>query len=253
MSNVIENGNYCVYIHTSPSGKKYVGQTMRKPEQRWGKNGIHYISKRKNGEYMNPAFANAIFKYGWENFEHEIIANNLTKEEADNFEKLLIKKLNTMNFKYGYNCVSGGSNGVPSEETRKRQSEAQKGEKSHMYGKHLPEETRRKISESRKGIIFSEEQKRKISESHRGENHPFYGTHRSEETKRKIREAKKMHKVAQYNLQGELIKIWNCMTDAGKELNIDISNILKCCRGKRKNAGGFIWQDYEDENIKHIV
>ena len=54
-----------------------------------------------------------------------------------------------------------------------------------------------------------------------------------------------MHKVAQYNLQGELIKVWECMSDAGRELGIDISNILKCCKGKRKNAGGFIWKNYE--------
>ena len=27
MGNIIENGNYCVYVHTSPSGKMYVGQT----------------------------------------------------------------------------------------------------------------------------------------------------------------------------------------------------------------------------------
>ena len=66
MSNVIENGNYCVYIHTSPSGKKYVGQTMRNPEQRWGKNGIQYLNKKKE-KYTHPAFANAILKYGWDN------------------------------------------------------------------------------------------------------------------------------------------------------------------------------------------
>lgn len=45
MGNIIENGNYCVYIHTSPSGKMYVGQTGLKPEQRWGKDGSRYLSK----------------------------------------------------------------------------------------------------------------------------------------------------------------------------------------------------------------
>ena len=245
MSNVIENGNYCVYVHTSPSGKRYVGQTARKPEVRWGKNGIHYLNKKK-GKYTHPAFAKAILKYGWDNIEHEIVASNLTREEANHFEQLLIEKLNTMDSEYGYNCTSGGNNATPSKETRKKMSEAQKGEKSHMYGKLVPEETRKKISESRKGIVFSEETKKNMSMAKSGKNHPFYGTHRSKETKRKIREAQKMHKVAQYTLQGEFIKTWDCMTDAGKELNIDISNILKCCKGKRPNAGGFIWKNYED-------
>ena len=245
MSNMIKNGNYCVYVHTSPSGKRYVGQTGRSPEKRWGKNGIHYLNK-KNGKYTHPAFSKAVLKYGWDNIEHEIIASNLTKEEADNFEKLLIKKLNTMNPEYGYNCTSGGSNGAPSEETRKRQSEARKGEKSHMYGKHLSEETKEKIGKAHRGKVVSEETKKKLSESHKGKNHPNYGKHRSDETKKKIREAQKMHKVIQYSLQGELIRIWNCMTDAGKELGIDISNILKCCKGKRPNAGGYVWKDFVD-------
>lgn len=245
MEKTIEDKNYCVYVHTSPSGKKYVGQTCRDPEKRWGKNGIHYLQKKKN-KYQHPAFANAILKYGWENFEHEVIASNLTKEEADNFEKLLIKELNTMDFKYGYNCMSGGSNGTPSEETRKRQSEAQKGEKSHRYGKHLTEEMKKRLSEAHKGKVFSEDTRKNMSKAKSGENHPLYGTHRSEETKRKIRDGQKKHKVIQYSLQVELIKVWDCMTDAGKELGIDISNILKCCKGKRPHAGGFIWRDYED-------
>lgn len=249
MGKIIGNGNYCVYIHTSPSGKRYIGQTCQDPKQRWGKNGIKYLSKRKN-KYIHPAFANAILKYGWDNIEHEIIASNLTKEEADNFEKILIFKLDTMNPEFGYNCTSGGSNGTPSEETRRRQSEAQSGEKSHKYGKHLSDETKKKISDSHKGRVFSEETRRIMSEAKSGKNHPFYGTHRSEETKKKIREAQKMHKIVQYSLQGELIRVWDCMTDAGKELGIDVSNILKCCKGKRPNAGGFIWKDYNDENVK---
>ena len=63
-----------------------------------GKDGSGYLIK-KNDKYCQPAFASAILKYGWNNFEHEIVANNLTKEEADDFEKLLIKKLNTMKAK----------------------------------------------------------------------------------------------------------------------------------------------------------
>ena len=85
MGKIIENGNYCVYIHTSPSGKKYVGQTGKTPEQRWGKGGSHYLKKEKDGEYMHQAFARAILKYGWDNIEHEVVASNLTREEADNF------------------------------------------------------------------------------------------------------------------------------------------------------------------------
>lgn len=57
-----------------------------------------------------------------------------------------------------------------------------------------------------------------------------------------------MRKVNQYDLQGNFIKQWNSITDFLKEnsLNLKNSNITTCCKGKRKNAYGFIWK-YADE------
>lgn len=203
----IESRNYCVYVHTSPSGKMYVGQTGTSLKHRW-RDGDGYLYKYKDrDEYKQPAFAHAILKYGWENFEHEVIAGNLTKEEADKFEMLLIEKLDTMNPKYGYNCVGGGSKGFPSEET-----------------------------------------KRKISKAFKGENHPLYGKHHSEETKKKISESHKMigRKIAQCDLNGNIIKIWDCMIDAVNEFGVDKSAIWRCCNGKSKTSCGYIWKYYED-------
>lgn len=280
MDNVIENRNYCVYIHTSPSGKKYVGQTgEKKPEYRWKNGGAGYLYKNNNGEYKQPAFAYAILKYGWDSFEHEIVASNLTEEEANIFEKLFIKKLNTMNPKYGYNCRKGGSGGgelseevrkklseankgkVMSEETKRKISESMKGENHYLYGKHPSEEARRKMSESHKGYVMPEETKKKISESQKGENHYRYGKHCSEETKKKISEHNKgmfigadhpmAKRVVQYDLQGNFVKIWDCIKDVEKMLNIRPANICKCCKGDRNKAGGFVWRYYED--VKEIA
>ena len=233
MGKVIENGNYCVYVHTSPSGKMYVGQTKLKPKNRWRNNGEGYLHKNKNGEYNQPAFANAILKYGWENFQHDVIASNLTKKEADKFENSVINKLNTTNPKYGYNCRFGGNSG---------------GE--------LSEEAKKKLSVANEGKRHSEETKRKISESLKGENHYLYGKHRSEETKRRISEKNKglllgakhpqAKKVMQYDQYGNFIKLWDFAKDAAMTLNISYPNICKCCKGNRKTAGGFIWKYYED-------
>ena len=78
-----------------------------------------------------------------------------------------------------------------SEETKKKISEARKGKK-------LSEETRNKISEANKGhpgyFIGKHHSKEWImnkSDSMKGENNPFYGNHHSEETKKKISEAQK--------------------------------------------------------------
>lgn len=49
---------------------------------------------------------NAINKYGWENFEHIILATGLTFEEANLKEKEYIEKFNSIN--NGYNIQSGG-------------------------------------------------------------------------------------------------------------------------------------------------
>ena len=51
-----------------------------------------------------------------------------------------------------------------------------------------------------------------------------------------------LKKVAQYNTDGELIKIYNSATEAGKELGMSSAYIQDCCRGKKKTAYKYIWK-----------
>jgi len=67
-----------------------------------------------------------------------------------------------------------------SEETKRKMSESKRGEKNHQYGKPLTPETKRKMSEARKG-----------------EKHYLYGETRSEETRRKIGEANRNRVVSE--------------------------------------------------------
>lgn len=93
----------CVYIHTiNENGKKYVGQCTGDPKTRWGS---------KGHRYKGQLFYRAIQKYGWDNISHEIVANNLSQEEADSLEKDLIAKYHTTNHEYGYNICLGGKDG----------------------------------------------------------------------------------------------------------------------------------------------
>ena len=88
-----EDAKWTVYIHIVPkelSGydwdKYYVGVTKQKVERRWGySTGIHYRKSTR--------FYKAIEEYGFKNIKHEIIAENLTKDEAYDFEECLIKEL----------------------------------------------------------------------------------------------------------------------------------------------------------------
>ena len=137
------------------------------------------------------------------------LKQNLTEEEAFNHEKYMIAVFGRKDLGTGilHNRTDGGegpSGVIKSEETRRKLSEANKGEKSHMYGKSLSQETRRKLSELNKGEnnpnygkSHSEETKRKISEAKKGENNYWYGKSHSEETKRKISEGNKSKEVSE--------------------------------------------------------
>lgn len=97
---------YCVYCHRNKiNGKRYIGQTMYqdKPELRFGSNG--------NGYKSHILFYRAIQKYGWDAFDHYIIQDNLTKEEADELEILNIAVYNTTDNRFGYNIAIGGQGG----------------------------------------------------------------------------------------------------------------------------------------------
>ena len=143
---------WCVYIHTcKENNKRYIGQT-RNLKNRWSNEGAKYLYKQKDGSWRQPAIARAILTYGWDGFTHEVVADNLTKEEADKLEIELIEKYNTLNPKFGYNIRKGGSHGSLSEESIKKMREtigdSRKKENNAFYGKKHTEETKQKIREN---------------------------------------------------------------------------------------------------------
>lgn len=119
--------NYTVYMHVCPNGKRYIGITRQIPERRW-RNG--------NGYKHNKHFWNAIQKYDWNNIEHIIIENNLTKEQAENMEIELIAKYRSTEQDRGYNIANGGNTiGTHSIETKKKISDKCKfSKKTHCNG-----------------------------------------------------------------------------------------------------------------------
>lgn len=52
--------------------------------------------------------------------------------------------------------------------------------------------------------------------------------------------------INQYDLDGNFIKSWHGYYEIQRELNINISNIVACCKKRRKKAKGYIWK-YEEE------
>lgn len=142
--------NYCLYVHTNKINRKvYIGITNN-TERRWRNNGIEYKPKKEN----TRPFWNAICKYGWDNFEHDIIFNNLSYEDACELEKYYIKLANSTNNNYGYNVAIGGNGG-------------------HIYKEH---------PKGMKGKTHTDEWKNEHSKKMSGENNPFYGKTWTNET-----------------------------------------------------------------------
>lgn len=173
--------NYKLYIHVAPNNKVYVGVTSNSLSSRFGSNGNGYKTQR--------LFWRAIQKYGWENFQHIVLADHLSKEWAYKLEQYLILEYKSNNPLYGYNQSSGG-------------------EKSPLGSHHK----------------LSEDTKRKMSESRRGEKHPLYGKHHSDATKCKIRDSMIGNKNALGSIRSEetrkkisLVAKGRVMSDATKE------------------------------------
>ena len=231
---------WCVYMHTSPSGKRYIGITSQTPNKRW-ENGNGYLKKKNNTQYDQPAIAYAIIKYpDWENqWKHEILFDNLCEKDAKEIEQSLITKYQTTNPEFGYNITGGGDGHVgysPNQETRRKISE---GVKKSM----TPDVIEQKREAALRRPAMSEETKKKISESHSGDKHPLWGKHHSEETKEKMRCARIGKNVGENHPRArsiycfELNEIFGSLMDAENKYGFNHANIAACCRGKLKSAG----------------
>ena len=234
-----EPKNYTVYMHINKiNNKKYIGITKTSVNKRWGCNGTGYRDNKQS------VFYRAIQKYGWDNFEHKILYENLSQDEACNIEVKLIKEYKTQNKNFGYNVQPGGqlgNSGITfSEESKKKMSEAHKGKKLTEEHKkkisqgcrgHKPcvhsEETKKKLSQINTGKTLSEDIKHKISKS-------LTGIKRSPETLQKRKNNNPMN-VSVYC--PELNMTFQTISDAAKYTGAVRSNIQQCLRGKRHTAG----------------
>lgn len=171
------------------------------PHKRWC-NGIGYRT--------NEHFWNAICKYGWDAFTHEILFKELTLEEASVLEKKLIGEYKTTDPKHGYNIALGGFGG----------------------GHPTTEETKQKISKAKRGKPCSEEQKKKLSELNRGKIPTNL-----DDIHRKNKKC-----VDQFDVNGNYIATHMSIEEAAQTCKANKSAIGNCCNGRYKTAGGFIWK-----------
>lgn len=243
--------NYKVYMHRNKINKKvYIGITKQKCEERWKHDGLGYQKQEK--------FFRAILKYGWDNFEHIILFEGLTAEEASKKECELITLYDSYN--NGYNANLGGSVTNHSLATLEKMRQS-------MTGKKHTQETKNKISVAK--------DKDKVSvlciETHKiyssiADASAETGTDKSsiikcckgimlsaggltwryadldryilykEATETRVNKSKKAVVCIETNT------IYETVRAAAQATGADESGIVKVCKGKQKTAGKYHWK-----------
>lgn len=235
--------HWIIYMYTFPNGKRYVGKTKRT------------LSKRQRYNFTGyercTVLWKAIQKYGIENIEQEILfENDMTDKNAARLEQVCIAlfKVNCNRFsnpKFGYNLTDGGDGlaGWHPDESRLAELKAQMYEFAEMRrGTHPSEETRRKQSEAKIGKKrgpMSESTKQKISQANSRAN-------MSEETHIRRSNSKKKQVIAIHNITQERIVFDSC-EDAAQYFGVRTSTVSRWCKKLRKPSVNYNF-DYLSTN-----
>ena len=167
------------------TGKLYIGQTITDRK--------YYIG---SGSY----FLRSVKKHGKESFKRINLKSCNCQEDLNFWEKHYITLYNSL-VPNEYNLDLGGNGvGKCSLEHKRKMSEVMRGRLSPMLGRHHTEDTKKKISKTKKekyqrknhpmyGKKHSVESIRKMSEVKIGKNNSRFGKHHTVETKKKMSEA----------------------------------------------------------------
>ena len=252
-----------LYMHISPNGKKYVGITCQKPEKRW---------RKGKGYIKNEYFYRAIQKYGWDNFQHLIIFDDLTEDEANRLEEEYIRKYNLTDHNFGYNLHTGGLHHTETQETKEKISNSRKGlmvgKDNPFFGKKHTKETLEKIQKKVDQYSIDGEYIQtflSVTEASKATSADKSDIVRACKGKRKViggyqwkytisdkiikpykRKAHNSKKVVMYSIDGEKIATFESTAAASKAFDKNAcASIGACCRGEQLTAYGYTWR-YEE-------
>lgn len=226
-----------IYVYTSPSGKKYIGQTIHSLMERSGKRGHGYRGCE--------CFYSAIQKYGFDTFKREIL-KEVKISELDETEKEFIQKYNTL-MPNGYNISAGGQMIGKSRKIRAvYQYSAVDGSLIREWEGGAPEIARETNINGN----------RALERCLIGKSYTCYGycwsyikmEHFPIENK-KVDNNKK--EIKQYSLNGkELLRVFSSISEAARESGCERSAIKRCCRGELHYHGGYIWRFSDESNLE---
>lgn len=209
-------GLYSVYRHTSPNGKVYIGITSKKPEYRW--NG-------GRGYWQNKHFTNAIMRYGWDNFKHEILATGLEKSAACDLERAMIAYHKSNDPNHGYNNSIGGEN--PNE------------------GHKATKEEIAKRSAAIRGRKMSEKGKAHIRAAKQGKPNGLKG--RTGERSQNVGVVRQIDRET-----GKVVAVFYGFDEVNRKTGFARTPVREAAHGKRRQAYGFLWE-YEKKVKENVA
>ncbi len=224
-------------ITNSINNKIYIGQTTRGFLERYSEYKSDFNNRSKSS---NIYLYNSFLKYGFDNFKFEIIDTADTIEILNEKEIHYINKYNTTDRNFGYNLHEGGRNSLLSEETKLKMSISRKGKpktKEWIEKAIAPAGS----EEAKKyGRPKTDEEKQYLSE-----NSPKYweGKKRTSETIKKVSESKKLAgvkppnsmKMVMVNSDGNLVKIYESARDCSFDSGYSYYQIYDRLSGKYEN------------------
>lgn len=232
---------YIVYCLTNKiNGKKYIGITSRSIKERI----TQHIreSKNINCETYHTPFKRAIRKYGIENFDVEILEENLTSTEASEKEKYYIEKFNTY-IKYansnGYNSTIGGELTISCPKDKVVQLDKYTGQKINIYNSVADaeflngrgvKECVHKTSQTANGYCWIYEKE--------------YLTMTDKDLYDFVNST--CNRIIQFDLDGNILKIYDGPTEAANELNTSQGNISMVLAKKRCSCNNFVFMYYRE-------
>lgn len=209
------------------NGKSYIGQAID-IRKRWREHKC--ASLNPNNKDFNMVIHKAIRKYGIENFNLEII-EECEQSELNDKEIYWIDKYNT--YHQGYNASIGGNNydhlGTPIEAY-------------DMQGNFVKEYPSIKSAANDIGASYAALVQ--VLYGRRKSCKNLQWKHKNSDIQ--IKEYKSRQggsiPIVQMNDENNILQEFESSYEAARILSLDASCITKCCKGKLKHHGGFVWK-----------
>lgn len=257
MSNIINTMKTIIYnlylITNKINNKKYIGQTKQNLKNRF--NG--HKTKAKNGS--NLILHNAIRKYGVENFEIILLETTDNLETCNFRETNLIKEYNTL-IPNGYNMIEGGCNTISKKGFKISDKHKNNIKRSHLKNCKPIIQFNIKNGEIIKEWYSGRELLRnnysranicKICKSSKKYGYmynsgwcykDFYDSLIDKNLLININYNSHGITIKCLDLNNNLVKIYNKIRTAAKELNCSPSSIQDCLKGRAKTCKGYKWE-----------